>query len=265
MTVTERYGARKWLLIRLAIALVVGVIATTVALVQPDGDAPDGRAAAGAPPANGPLADTRQPTRRPLVIVHGLKGLRPWGVLPSVFPEFVDRFKAAGWTDKDLVVFEYDWKQPNERTAQQLAAKIEEVRPRTGDPEVDKVDVVAHSMGSLSSRYYIKFLGGHDKVAHWVSIGGVNHGSRVPCPGVVWKSCRDMSPSSEMIKRLNEGDETPGAVKYQTQSSTCDELALPHSTVPLDGADNQSVGCLEHIYMPKSKRVFEATRDFLLR
>jgi triacylglycerol lipase len=264
MMSVERYGASRWTLIRLAIALVIGgVIVATVAITRPEGAPTNGAPPAGAPPANSPMADA--PSHRPMIIVHGLKGMRPWGVLPSVFPEFVDRFKAAGWTDKDMVVFEYDWKQPNIRTAEQLAATVERVRPKTGNPEADKVDIVAHSMGSLSSRYFIKFLGGQDKVAHWVSIGGVNHGSRVPCPGVVWKSCRDLSPNSEMIKRLNTGDETPGAVRYQTQRSTCDELAVPHSTVPLAGADNQSVGCLEHIYMPKSKKVFETTRDFLLR
>jgi triacylglycerol lipase len=206
-----------------------------------------------------------QAAHRPLIIVHGLLGARPGKVLPPVFPEFVDRLKADGWSEKDITVFEYDWTQPNKRTAEQLAAKVEEVRPKTGDPEADKVDIVAHSMGSLSSRYYLKFLGGQDKVKHWVSIGGVNHGTVVPCPKALWKSCADMKRDSEMVRQLNDGDETPGDVRYQTQRSSCDELAIPHSSVPLQGADNRNVGCKEHIYLPKYKEVFETTRDFLLQ
>jgi triacylglycerol lipase len=204
-----------------------------------------------------------QAAHRPLIIVHGLLGAKPGKVLPAVFPEFIDRFKAAGWSEKDITVFEYDWTQPNRRTAEELAAKVEEVRPTTGDPEADKVDIVAHSMGSLSSRYYLKQLGGVNKVKHWVSIGGVNHGTVVPCPKLIWASCADMKRDSEMVRQLNEGDETPGNVQYQTQSSSCDELAIPHSSVPLEGADNRNVGCLEHIYMPKYRKVFETTRDFL--
>ena len=206
-----------------------------------------------------------KPAHRPLIIVPGLLGPRPGEVLPEVFPEFIARFKAAGWSDKDLILFRYDWTQPNERTAEQLAATIERVRPRTGNPEVDKVDIVAHSMGSLSSRYYLRFLGGTQRVKHWVSIGGVNHGTIVPCPGFAWASCHDMTPHSPMVEALNEGDETPGDVRYQTQSSSCDELAVPHATVRLAGAENRDVGCLEHIYLPRSATVFEVTRDFLLR
>jgi triacylglycerol esterase/lipase EstA (alpha/beta hydrolase family) len=41
-----------------------------------------------------------------------------------------------------------------------------------------KVDILAHSMGSLNSRWYIKFLGGETKVDDWVSFGGPNHGTK---------------------------------------------------------------------------------------
>lgn len=191
---------------------------------------------------------------RPVIFVHGLSGLAP-----TIWRPMVADLKAHGWTDDELDVWQYDWTQSNITTAQQLTVEVDRVRASTGAAQVD---VVAHSMGSLSSRYYLKVLGGTANVVHWVSIGGVNHGTVAgfTCP---WASCADMHAGSAMLNALNSGDETPGDVRYETQSSICDEIAIPHSTVPLDGARNINVGCLEHISMPRNESVINATRDFL--
>ena len=39
-----------------------------------------------------------------------------------------------------------------------------------------RVDVVSHSMGAISSRYYVERLDGADRVDAWVSLAGVNRG-----------------------------------------------------------------------------------------
>ncbi|MFB9908156.1 esterase/lipase family protein [Allokutzneria oryzae] len=192
--------------------------------------------------------------RTPVIFVHGLSGGSS-----VLFKEMIDKFRAAGWTDRELIRWDYDWKQSNFITADQFAKKVDQVRK---DTKAVKVDIVAHSMGSLPTRHFIKSLGGAEKTAHWVSIGGVNHGT-VASFACFWDSCADMRQSSKMLKSLNAGDETPGAVKYQTQSSSCDEIALPHSTVPLAGARNIDVGCLEHILMPKGDKVITQTIAFL--
>ncbi|HKY92513.1 MAG TPA: hypothetical protein VJM11_15805 [Nevskiaceae bacterium] len=53
-------------------------------------------------------------------------------------------------------VFAYDWRQDNVVTAGKLDALIESIRRDCGDPSM-KVDIVAHSMGGLVTRYYLRY------------------------------------------------------------------------------------------------------------
>jgi pimeloyl-ACP methyl ester carboxylesterase len=53
-------------------------------------------------------------------------------------------------------VFAYDWRQDNVRTAAKLDAFIEQIRRDHGDPKL-KVDIVAHSMGGLVTRYFLRY------------------------------------------------------------------------------------------------------------
>ena len=57
---------------------------------------------------------------------------------------------------KNYYVFHYDWRQDNVKSAAQLADFIEQVRVDYGNPQL-KVDIVAHSMGGLIARYYIRY------------------------------------------------------------------------------------------------------------
>lgn len=61
-----------------------------------------------------------------------------------------------GGGEKRYYVFNYDWRQDNVRTARELDRFIERIRGDYGDPSL-KVDIVAHSMGGLIARYYVRY------------------------------------------------------------------------------------------------------------
>jgi len=77
-------------------------------------------------------------------------------------------------------VFPYDWRQDNALNARKLARFIERIQADFGDPEL-KVDIVAHSMGGLITRYYLRYgdVDTLDDNDFPVSMAGARHVHRV--------------------------------------------------------------------------------------
>ncbi|MCB5164858.1 triacylglycerol lipase [Streptomyces bambusae] len=196
--------------------------------------------------------------RNPVVFVHG------YNADPGVWGSLRSDLRADGYPDSLLFSWGYDTHQSvNEVLAGRFAAYVDEVRARTGAAQVD---VVAHSFGSLVTRWYVKHGGGAPKVGRWVSLAGPNHGTYISWACVIWgQACRDMSPGSYVQKKLAEGDETPGAVAYATFWSDCDEVINPDSSVPLSGAANTYAGCLKHNDFLGDDGVSAGVRAFLAR
>ncbi len=174
----------------------------------------------------------------PIVFVHG------WNSSGSTWNTMASRFAAAGYPSSHLVKWTYTTSQSNATTAAQLRDEVARVRAATG---AAKVDVVSHSMGGLSSRYYLKNLGGASSVDEWVSIAGPNHGTNLA--SLCWQtSCREMRAGSSFLTALNSGDETPFSdqVRYGTWWSYCDEVINPDDSTVLIGATNTRLGCYSH-------------------
>lgn len=57
---------------------------------------------------------------------------------------------------RNYYLFVYDWRQDNVVTVKKLASFIEQIRADYNDPEL-KVDLIAHSMGGLIARYYLRY------------------------------------------------------------------------------------------------------------
>ncbi|GAB3111581.1 triacylglycerol lipase [Streptomyces calidiresistens] len=195
----------------------------------------------------------RATTPDPVVFVHGFSGKS------GQFSTMTRDFGANGYPEDRLHVFGYNSFQSNVTTAHQLADYIDNVLRRTG---ASKVDIVTHSMGGLSSRYYIKHLGGADRVDDWVSIGGPNNGTALAgfCDLLI-TACGEMRVGSNFLRDLNAGDPTPGNVTYTTFRSPCDLVINPVDSTILNGADNRRTACLGHIGMISDAGVINAVRE----
>lgn len=194
-------------------------------------------------------------THNPVVFVHGLSSSS------SSWNDWVADFKADGYTASELDAWSYSWSQSNVTTAQQLATEVRRVLAATG---ASKVDLVVHSMGALSARYYLKNLGGTAYVDDFVSTAGVNHGTTVAswCAWL-YTSCSEMYTGSSFLTALNSGDETPGSLSYASYWSNCDDALTPDTTAILSGATNVEVGCISHDEMNNDYGVYEQVRDFV--
>jgi len=58
--------------------------------------------------------------------------------------------------ERRYYIFAYDWRQDNTLSARKLSQLIKQIRQDYNDPEL-KVDLIAHSMGGLVARYYLRY------------------------------------------------------------------------------------------------------------
>lgn len=198
-----------------------------------------------------PAAASFGPTSDPILFVHG------WNGSGSNWNTMAGRFRADGWPDSHLDQWSYNSSQSNAITAEQLSAEVDRLLAATG---ASKVDVVTHSMGGLSSRYYAKNLGGTGKIDTWVSLGGPNHGTTA-ANSCFSDSCVEMRIGSDFLTTLNDGDETPGTPSYATWWSPCDEVINPDDSTVVAGAKNTRTACLSHTGLLDDATVYTQVRD----
>ncbi len=193
------------------------------------------------------------PIHNPILFVHG------WNASSTTWNTMVSRFKTDGWTSAELVNWSYNFRQSNATTAAQIQQKVDSILNATG---ATQVDIITHSMGTLSARYYVRNLGGDGKVDALVSLGGANHGTSTAnlCFDT---SCIEMRPNSTFLANLNSIDETWGSPRYATWWSDCDEVINPHSSVLLSGATNTQTACISHSALHEDAGVYQQVRDMV--
>lgn len=76
---------------------------------------------------------------------------------------------------EDLLEFAYDWRRDLRDSARRMAAAVDNWIERSGVKP--PITIIAHSMGSLISRYYIEHLGGRHKIGRLIVIGGPHAGA----------------------------------------------------------------------------------------
>jgi len=189
----------------------------------------------------------------PILFVHGYtSNAAAWDTMKA-------RFLADGWESGYLNAYTFSSSVSNATVAQDVANRVNEIKAATG---AAKVDIITHSMGGLSSRYYLKNLSGTANVDDWVSLGGPNHGTTLAFLCFT-TPCREMRPGSTFLKNLNSGDETPGAVNYGTWWSPCDEAINPDDSTILSGATNTQTSCISHSDLRTNLTVYQQVKAFV--
>jgi len=101
----------------------------------------------------------------------------------------------------DLLEFPYDWRQDNRHTAHLLAQKIESWRRGRTNPTEPFV-LLAHSMGGIVSRLYLRLFGGADGVERCVFLGTPHLGSIRALRMAIGGGGFPLSAVMERVRRL---------------------------------------------------------------
>ena len=188
-------------------------------------------------------------------------------LLPSDYPPKSNR---GVWNDKKLsVTMTYYFNrynqlgdvvvtadnQPIDVYAQRLKDIVEVVKHNTGK---NRVIIVAHSMGGLVSRTYIKYYSGNKNVDKLITIGTPNHGIYGYVASLCQigrglintaPECDEMQYDSSFINNLNSPSEVYSNIKYlaiigiNTTSTSCPnnekwDGVICSSSAKLNGAEN---------------------------
>src|SRR5215475_3672342 len=137
--------------------------------------------------------------------------------------------------DDGLCVFSFNLGSLNVRDIRRSAflihRKIESILAQTS---VKRIDILGHSMGGLIGLYYVKKLGGHEKVRKLVMMGTPLRGTWAALPGVATlglfsSSSWQLLPRSDLLKELEQGP-LPPDVEYFTIAAARDWVCPLGST-----------------------------------
>lgn len=220
------------------------------------GASPAGLAGAPSAPVVRALSDDAEAREKgPVLMLHGHNGNERawdyWG--PALAKE--------GWQPKAINFMTDDYDA--EEMANQVGMQVEALCRTTGR---QKIDIVAHSLGGLAARHYIKFLGGDKRVRRLVTLGTPHHGIGYTLP-IQWITvARFLKPGSSFIDRLNQPVEAHGDVVYTSIWSPRDYTQIvPFASARLKGGFNYRISGTTHSGMLTDPRLMPAIREGLLR
>ncbi len=115
--------------------------------------------------------------------------------------------------------------------------------------DAGSVDVVGYSAGGVVARTWVRQLGGASVARRVLGVGSPQHGTSVAelAEGVAGScptACEQLVPDSELLRRLNAGDETPAGPEFVSVWSTSDRTVVPTDSARLSGALDLTVQSL---------------------
>ena len=142
--------------------------------------------------------------------------------------------------------------------AGQLHSRIEALLAEAG---VDRVALVAHSMGGLVSRAYLRRYG-CGRVSTLITLGSPHRGTIIAHfgPG---RGARQMEPDSEWLRQL--GDQETFAMPVLNLWGGIDEIVVPQDSSRLVGARDTAFAALGHFSLLFSPAVLQCLQIVLER
>jgi uncharacterized alpha/beta hydrolase family protein len=124
--------------------------------------------------------------------------------------------------------------------AEHLGEVADRVREDAG---ATSVDVVGYSAGGVVARLWVRDGDGGDMARRVLALGSPQHGTSQAALGAEFAggcptACEQLIPDSDLLRRLNAGDETPAGPAWATIRSTTDQVVTPVDSAALSGALN---------------------------
>jgi triacylglycerol lipase len=168
------------------------------------------------------------------------------------------RLRAAGWPEDRVaaVTFEHP-SGSNREHAREIATAVDSLLARTGEAQVD---VVAHSMGGLATRYYLRERDG--KVRRAVFLATPHRGTWAAYLAF-GEGRAEMLPGSDFLEDLNSSPPVPPGVEAFTVRTLLETHVLPGASATLPGVRGWTVCCDTHWSLKRDPAVFEVVRNFL--
>lgn len=203
-----------------------------------------------APPA---LAETR--LHAPVILVPG------WFDTGRDMAALRIRLLGAGMDDAEVRTLTFaDPTGSNVDHAAEIDSLVAEVVSGSG---VDRVDIVAHSMGGLATRWYLATRPGAP--VRRVAFLGTPHRGTLSAH-LAWGDGRDeMLPDSRFLAELNSEGPLPDGVEAITVRTPIDTHVLPGESATLPGVEDHVVCCPTHPGLLDDEDVFLVVMDFLER
>ena len=147
-----------------------------------------------------------------------------------------------------------------EHFAEQLAELIERIERDTGAAQVM---LVAHSMGGLVGRAYLRRYGGAH-VRRLITIGSPHHGSQL-ARTMFGQSLSEMRPASSWLADLNRVGNDACDVPVTSLWSWHDSMVAPQDSSHLDWADNIVLSGIAHNALLTDHAVWERVATEIAR
>jgi pimeloyl-ACP methyl ester carboxylesterase len=188
----------------------------------------------------------------PVLLLHG------YGCNSGYWSHLVPRLDAAhishAAVDLEPVMGDIDGYAP------MVDAAVDALRAATG---ADRVIIVAHSMGGLVSRAWMRACG-TGKVARVITLGTPHHGTCMAAFGLglnaaqMRRAARDEPPECAWLRELAQGEDPAARSLVTSIWSHHDNIIAPQTSSELPGARNLAFGGVGHVALGRNPRILEA-------